>query len=132
MIWLVSSALIRAIVFIFPRVGMVWGLCFSSLFLILCKEMMGISFFISCINSWAIMDSLSILMELLVVLVIVLSLVCRVKDLFFPRLFSSEGLEGSLVAVRVCCMVFFIMRGWMRFYFFFEFSLIPTLWIILK
>nr|YP_009000599.1 NADH dehydrogenase subunit 4 [Lutraria rhynchaena]CDL72586.1 NADH dehydrogenase subunit 4 [Lutraria rhynchaena] len=119
-------------VFIFPSVGMVWGLCFSSLFLILCKEMMGMSFFISCMNSWAMMDSLSILMELLVVLVMVLSLVCSVKDLFFPSLFSSEGLEGSLVAVSVCCMVFFIMSGWMSFYFFFEFSLIPTLWMILK
>lgn len=132
MVWLCSCIFVGALVFIIPGIGMVWGLCFSVLFLVLCKDIMVISFFISLLSSWVIIDFLSVLMELLVVLVIVLSLSCRVKDLFFPRVNSCEGLEGRLVAVRICCIIFFIIRGWISFYFFFEFSLIPTLWIILK
>jgi len=43
-----------------------------------------------------------------------------------------KGLETGLILVRASCCLFFSIGRWILFYFFFEISLIPTLWLILK
>lgn len=132
MVWLAPSIFLRGLAFRFPGLGFIWGFCFSFLFLVICKDMIRISLFFVLPNSWIITDFLSFLIEALVVIVLVLSLVCRVKDYSLPLKETIKGVEGRLLLVRITCMLFFVIGGWMGFYFFFEFSLIPTLWLILK
>nr|AGH15606.1 NADH dehydrogenase subunit 4 [Mactra antiquata]AGH15618.1 NADH dehydrogenase subunit 4 [Mactra antiquata] len=116
----------------FSSMGFFWGLCCSFVLFILLVMSSGMSFFFLIPNSWVMMDDLSFLMEVLVLLVFVLSVACSVKDLSFPLKETSKGLDSGLALISLPCVLFFCVGGWMPFYFFFEFSLIPTLWMILK
>lgn len=79
-------------------------------------------------------DSLRGLMVVLVVLVILIRFICSDKDYRFEwrgRRDSRVGFRASLRGVGLACVGFFIVRRLLPFYFFFESSLIPTLFLIL-
>lgn len=95
-------------------------------------EITGIRLFFTLPNSWVLIDYFSRLIELLVVVVFILRLVCRVKDFSPSRDLALKGLDRVLMLIRVFSFFFFITRRWLRFYFFYECTLIPTLWMIMK
>lgn len=74
-------------------------------------------------------DSISSLMVLLTVVVILIRFLCRDKDFNFSE--DVRGFSVRLVLVRFICVLFFMTRSIFLFYFFFEASLIPTLFLIL-
>lgn len=79
-------------------------------------------------------DSLRGLIVVLVMLVVVIRFVCSDKDYCINNLKFSTSLAGfsaRLGLVGLACAGFFIVRGLLPFYFFFESSLIPTLFLIL-
>nr|WLS55663.1 NADH dehydrogenase subunit 4 [Mactra quadrangularis] len=116
----------------FCSMGFFWGVCCTLIFFVVLMKSSGFLFFMYNPNSWVMMDDLSLLMEVLVLLVFVISLSCSVKDLMMPVKEMSKGLDSGLSFISLPCVMFFCVGGWMLFYFFFEFSLIPTLWMILK
>ena len=68
-------------------------------------------------------------MVVLVVLVTLLRFFCRDKD--FHVDIDSGGFRVVLGLVGFTCIRFFMVRSFFSFYFFFESSLIPTLFLIL-
>jgi len=87
------------------------------------------------ISEWFGFDEISILMIILTFLVLVSCLVRRCKD-FKSRKEISErnSLEIGERVLAICLrrMLFFYVRNWIDFYFFFEASLMPTFWLIIK
>nr|BBA25600.1 NADH dehydrogenase subunit 4 [Akebiconcha kawamurai] len=106
-----------------------WG--FSSIFIVL--DLVGLSWFYCMMSGWVGFDGVSLLMAMLVILVPMMSLVSSVGDYKFSDM-SSNGKDMSEVIylISLVCIIFFLMSNWMDFYFFFEFSLLPTFWLILK
>nr|YP_009943023.1 NADH dehydrogenase subunit 4 [Villorita cyprinoides]QOD40728.1 NADH dehydrogenase subunit 4 [Villorita cyprinoides] len=108
-------------------------LCFSLIFMFFISFEFSIYNYYILLNDWFGFDYLSFLMSWLVVLVLVISLVCMSKDLSFgSNMFVKVGIEIPTVMVSVVCIWVFCVSNWMDFFFFFEFSLIPTLWLILS
>nr|AAP74631.1 NADH dehydrogenase subunit 4 [Ruditapes philippinarum] len=85
-------------------------------------------------SEWLGYDELSILMIVLALLVTMMSLVSSVKDVksSMPDPLSGWGYVESVILVCLGSVLFFSVSGWMDFFFFFEFSLIPTFFLILK
>ncbi len=78
------------------------------------------------------MDFFGFLIVGLVVLVLILRLVSIAKEVCFGgKIPVKEGIEIPTVLVSAVCVVVFCAANWIDFFFFFEFSLVPTLWLIL-
>nr|ANP25572.1 NADH dehydrogenase subunit 4 [Corbicula fluminea]UJM44222.1 NADH dehydrogenase subunit 4 [Corbicula fluminea] len=106
--------------------------CSSVIFLLFIFS--GFSFFLyyGLMNEWFGLDFFGFLMVGLVVLVLILSLVSMAKEVCFGgKIPVKEGIEIPTVLVSAVCVVVFCAANWMDFFFFFEFSLVPTLWLIL-
>nr|YP_010990146.1 NADH dehydrogenase subunit 4 [Polymesoda caroliniana]WOV69034.1 NADH dehydrogenase subunit 4 [Polymesoda caroliniana] len=83
-------------------------------------------------NEWLAFDFLSFILIWLVVSVLVVTAVSMVKDVNFSSEGSVKGgVESACVVVSMVCVLAFSVAGWMDFFFFFEFSLIPILYLIL-
>nr|YP_002929380.1 NADH dehydrogenase subunit 4 [Meretrix petechialis]YP_003162830.1 NADH dehydrogenase subunit 4 [Meretrix meretrix]ABV53327.1 NADH dehydrogenase subunit 4 [Meretrix petechialis]ACU68436.1 NADH dehydrogenase subunit 4 [Meretrix meretrix] len=86
-------------------------------------------------SEWFGMDQLSQLLVVLCFLVLATSLGASCKELKFNNgLFDRNSVEmvQLIVLITLGSVVFFSVSSWMDFYFFFEFSLVPTFWLILK
>nr|YP_010939923.1 NADH dehydrogenase subunit 4 [Raeta pulchella]WLK25946.1 NADH dehydrogenase subunit 4 [Raeta pulchella] len=116
----------------FPSLGFLWGPCLSFLIILILFEGASAGAFFSLVNPWVLADSLSFLMEVLVVVVLILSLSCSVKDLKVGSDKGGVGIDGVFMLTSLFSFFFFFFSSWMGLYFFFEASLIPTLWLILK
>nr|UFQ25463.1 NADH dehydrogenase subunit 4 [Calyptogena rectimargo] len=109
--------------------SMAWG--FSGIFVVL--DLIGVSWFYCMVSGWVGFDGVSLLMAMLVILVPMMSLVSSVSDYKFSGTSSSsKNMEEVVYFISLVCIIFFLTSNWMDFYFFFEFSLLPTFWLILK
>nr|YP_010121804.1 NADH dehydrogenase subunit 4 [Callista chinensis]QRE83911.1 NADH dehydrogenase subunit 4 [Callista chinensis] len=87
------------------------------------------------VSEWFGMDQLSVLMVVLCFIVLSISLIGSCKDLKLNKDYSDrsgESMVELVILISLGSMVFFCLSTWMDFYFFFEFSLIPTFWLILS
>nr|YP_008854385.1 NADH dehydrogenase subunit 4 [Meretrix lyrata]AGR50832.1 NADH dehydrogenase subunit 4 [Meretrix lyrata] len=117
--------------------GFSWGswCVFSSLFILV---FMLVNSGYSCyylLSEWFGLDQLSYIMVILCILVLSTSLVSSCKDLKLNvSLYERNGVSmvELVVLISLGSMIFFSLSSWMDFYFFFEFSLVPTFWLILK
>lgn len=98
-----------------------WGI---SVFYIFQRCNSGVHF-----RDWLMVDSIRGLIVCLVGFIILIRFLCRDKDFFLRG--KNDGFRVSLMGVGLMCFCFFIVRGFFMFYFFFEASLIPTLFLIL-
>lgn len=82
------------------------------------------------LREWSIIDSMSFLLILLTYWVCVIMVVCRFKYLYIhikPKLFLK--ITTTLILVLI---ITFVQVNILCFYILFEFSLIPTMWLIIK
>nr|BAV25004.1 NADH dehydrogenase subunit 4 [Isorropodon fossajaponicum] len=106
-----------------------WG--FSGVFITL--DLIGLSWFYCMASGWIGFDGVSLLMAMLVVLVPMISLISSVGDYKFGGGGDNvSGMEEVVYLISLVCIIFFFTGNWIDFYFFFEFSLLPTFWLILK
>uniref|UniRef100_UPI00315C5BCB NADH dehydrogenase subunit 4 n=1 Tax=Glauconome virens TaxID=457868 RepID=UPI00315C5BCB len=134
MSFLISALFSVFLSFEFLKLGSVFMMIFSVIFLVSLFLGMGLYVFYGLMNEWAGCDLLSVLMVLMVVAVLVLSLSSMVKEVSFGKndeMKEKKGIEIPTVLVSVVSIMVFMVSSWMDFFFFFEFSLIPTLWLIL-
>lgn len=80
-------------------------------------------------REWIIEDSLRRLILVLTILVMVISFLCSDKDFELNR--CVGGFRFVLGLVGFICVAVFIVSRFFLFYFFFESSLVPTLFLIL-
>nr|YP_010943509.1 NADH dehydrogenase subunit 4 [Mactra alta]WLS55689.1 NADH dehydrogenase subunit 4 [Mactra alta] len=130
--FIIPFIFITSLSFAFPSLGFFWGLCCSVVCIVFMISVSSTNFFFLVTNCWLMLDMVSFLMVFLVFLVFILSLACSVKDLTIPCSEMKKGLDSVLALISFPCLMFFCVGGWMLFYFFFEFSLVPTLWMIMK
>ncbi|YP_009827051.1 NADH dehydrogenase subunit 4 (mitochondrion) [Mercenaria mercenaria] len=86
-------------------------------------------------SEWVGMDSMSFIMVVLSVLVFMISLVSSYKDVKINKGEKEVNGISAVEAINIIVfgsIMFFSVISWMDFYFFFEFSLIPTFFLILK
>nr|YP_010555887.1 NADH dehydrogenase subunit 4 [Marcia recens]UYR95119.1 NADH dehydrogenase subunit 4 [Marcia recens] len=85
-------------------------------------------------SEWEGLDEMSILMILLCFMVMMISLGSSCKDIKESEMSKMGGFSMVEMVSLVCLgsLFFFQSCSWMDFYFFFEFSLIPTFFLILK
>jgi hypothetical protein len=89
----------------------VWGFSLSLILLMVCGEIGGTRSFFRLRNSWVLVDHLSFLIEALVIIVFVLRVSCRVKDLSIGGEGSFRGIDGVLRLVRFFSFFFFFFSG---------------------
>lgn len=80
-------------------------------------------------------DVRSFIIIIISFLVGLLSLVCSCKDICHKVCVKrrvSERIEWVIIGVVCICVMFFLSSQWLLFFVFFELSLVPTLWLILK
>nr|AGC84100.1 NADH dehydrogenase subunit 4 [Arctica islandica] len=131
--WLLGLTMSYGFMNYFAGLGCSYLLCFSYITVILMMNLISFSMTYSLINQWLAVDGVSMLMEILVMLVLIMSLISSSKDFIMSATENMKsGVEAAVSLVSLVCLYFFIMGGWMDFFFFFEFSLIPTFWLILK
>nr|AKE36667.1 NADH dehydrogenase subunit 4 [Meretrix lamarckii] len=87
------------------------------------------------LSEWFGLDQLSYILVVMCFLVFATSLVSSCKELKF-NVFLTErngvGMVEMVILISLGSIIFFSLSSWMDFYFFFEFSLVPTFWLILK
>lgn len=106
-----------------------WG--FSGIFVVL--DLIGVSWFYCIVRGWVGFDGVSLLIAILVILVPIIRLISSVRDYKFRGTRSrSKNMEEVVYFISLVCIIFFLTSNWIDFYFFFEFSLLPTFWLILK
>lgn len=106
-----------------------WG--FSSVFIVL--DLVGLSWFYCMVRGWIGFDGVSLLIAMLVILVPIIRLVSSVRDYKFRDIRrNGKDMREVIYLISLVCIIFFLISNWMDFYFFFEFSLLPTFWLILK
>nr|YP_003934257.1 NADH dehydrogenase subunit 4 [Paphia euglypta]ADB03055.1 NADH dehydrogenase subunit 4 [Paphia euglypta] len=86
------------------------------------------------VSEWIGMDEMSLLMIVLCILVTMISLVSSCKDIKSGSSLKMGGFSIEEMVFLICLGSFFFFQScsWMDFYFFFEFTLIPTFFLILK
>nr|YP_009422193.1 NADH dehydrogenase subunit 4 [Ruditapes decussatus]AJY78598.1 NADH dehydrogenase subunit 4 [Ruditapes decussatus] len=86
------------------------------------------------LSEWEGMDEMGVLMVGLSILVMMISLVSSCKDVKSEGGSMAGGFFISEMVGLVCLgsLLFFRACSWMDFYFFFEFTLVPTFFLILK
>ena len=110
-------------------ISVAWG--FSGVFIVL--DLIGLSWFYCIVRGWIGFDGVSLLIAILVILVPMMRLVSSVRDYKLRDIGGSRKDMGEVVyLISLVCIIFFLASNWMDFYFFFEFSLLPTFWLILK
>nr|YP_010555873.1 NADH dehydrogenase subunit 4 [Marcia japonica]UYR95105.1 NADH dehydrogenase subunit 4 [Marcia japonica] len=92
------------------------------------------SFQFCLMSEWVGMDEMSFLMVVLSILVTMVSIVSSCKDMKEKEMNYIGGFNIMEMVGLVCISstLFFLSCSWMDFYFFFELSLIPTFFLILK
>lgn len=95
----------------FCRMGFFWGACCTFIFFALLIKRGGFLFFFYIPSSWVIVDELSLLIEVLVLVVFVIRISCRVKDLTRPVKEIRKGLDRSLLFISLPCVLFFCVGG---------------------
>nr|AAP74582.1 NADH dehydrogenase subunit 4 [Ruditapes philippinarum] len=85
-------------------------------------------------SEWLGVDEMSVLMVLLCLLVSMMSLVSSTKEVKngFVVLMSGWSVVEMVMFICLGSVLFFSVCSWMDFFFFFEFSLVPTFFLILK
>nr|YP_005267070.1 NADH dehydrogenase subunit 4 [Paratapes undulatus]AEH99646.1 NADH dehydrogenase subunit 4 [Paratapes undulatus] len=115
----------------FENVGWLILVCGFSL-LVSLWSLPGMSYIL--MSEWIGTDEMGLLMAILCILVVMVSAVSSCKDV--KGEVGSEVGGFSIVemvgTVGLSSLFFFQVCSWMDFYFFFEFSLIPTFYMILK
>lgn len=106
--------------------------CFSSVIIVL---IIGNYYNYYLLSEWFGLDQFSIILILLCFLVLRTRLVCSFKDVktrenFFDK--KRSRVVELVVLISLGRVLFFSLASWIDFYFFFEFSLVPTFWLILK
>nr|YP_009498478.1 NADH dehydrogenase subunit 4 [Dosinia japonica]AWK60550.1 NADH dehydrogenase subunit 4 [Dosinia japonica] len=87
------------------------------------------------ISEWVGLDEMSLIMIMLSIVVMMVSLVSSFKDIKMKKgvgFMNSISAVEMVVLISLGSMLFFSVCSMMDFYFFFEFSLIPTFLLILK
>nr|YP_010410221.1 NADH dehydrogenase subunit 4 [Tapes dorsatus]URH16432.1 NADH dehydrogenase subunit 4 [Tapes dorsatus] len=120
----------------------IWGFGFENVgwVILVCSigvlvGFLGLPSYQYCLSSeWVGVDEMSLLMVILCVLVTMISVVSSCKDVKVSELSLVGGFNIVEMVGLVCggSLLFFQSCSWMDFYFFFEFSLIPTFFLILK
>nr|UJH93163.1 NADH dehydrogenase subunit 4 [Venus verrucosa] len=90
-------------------------------------------FYYELVSEWIGMDEMSFLMVVLSMMVMMMSVVSSFKDIKLKKEVggvNAVSVVEMITIITLGSMVFFSMCSWMDF--FFEFSLIPTLVLILK
>nr|UJH93072.1 NADH dehydrogenase subunit 4 [Venus verrucosa]UJH93332.1 NADH dehydrogenase subunit 4 [Venus verrucosa] len=90
-------------------------------------------FYYELVSEWIGMDEMSFLMVVLSMMVMMMSVVSSFKDIKLKKEVggvNAVSVVEMITIITLGSMVFFYMCSWMDF--FFEFSLIPTLVLILK
>nr|UJH93293.1 NADH dehydrogenase subunit 4 [Venus verrucosa]UJH93306.1 NADH dehydrogenase subunit 4 [Venus verrucosa] len=90
-------------------------------------------FYYELVSEWIGMDEMSFLMVVLSMMVMMMSVVSSFKDIKLKKEMggvNAVSVVEMITIITLGSMVFFYMCSWMDF--FFEFSLIPTLVLILK
>nr|YP_010555849.1 NADH dehydrogenase subunit 4 [Cryptonema producta]UYR95081.1 NADH dehydrogenase subunit 4 [Cryptonema producta] len=85
-------------------------------------------------SEWLGVDDMGILMVLLSLVVTVMSMVSSNKELRSDNVSLYKGFSAAEMIMYVCLgsVLFFSACNWMDFFFFFEASLIPTFFLIVK
>jgi len=98
--------------------GFIWGFCLGFIFLFICLEITGLGLFFTLVNSWALFDYVSLLIEILVVVVFMIRISCRVKDYQVCGRDSFKGID-SAVAIVCFFFFFFVLREveWVSIFF---------------
>jgi NADH:ubiquinone oxidoreductase subunit 4 (subunit M) len=128
---LVSIAVIR-------RLSVGGGVLVFRLRFILCAEFFKFSRFSDTPSFRGAMffDHISYLMVVITFMVCIARIVSRCKDVYVGEKSGRSvrrklGLETAVVSVTIRARLVFCVRNIFLFFFFFEFSLIPTFWLIL-
>nr|YP_010555860.1 NADH dehydrogenase subunit 4 [Marcia hiantina]UYR95092.1 NADH dehydrogenase subunit 4 [Marcia hiantina] len=119
-----------------------WGLGMENMGLVVLVCGVGVlvslfiipGFYYFSMSEWVGMDEMSMLMVILSVLVTMISIVSSCKDMKESEMNKVGGFSIMEMVGLVCVgsILFFQSCSWMDFYFFFEFSLVPTFFLILK
>nr|ANC65489.1 NADH dehydrogenase subunit 4 [Hirudo verbana] len=82
------------------------------------------------LSQWSMMDSVSFLLILLTIWMCMIMIICSFK---FVYMNLSHNLFSVLIlSLLIILMMSFIQSNILLFYIYFEFSLIPTMWLIMK
>nr|ANC65476.1 NADH dehydrogenase subunit 4 [Hirudo medicinalis] len=82
------------------------------------------------LSQWSMMDSVSFLLILLTIWMCMIMIICSFKYMYMHldcNLFSI-----LILSLLIILMMSFIQSNILLFYIYFEFSLIPTMWLIMK
>lgn len=125
------------VIYLFSCFHFNWGgWCVLSCFLSLIFILIGSNYYYYYLcREWFGLDKLSFIIVVLCFLILGVRLVRRCKDLKFNKLiYDRKTISISELLIIICLggIFFFTMCSLIDFFFFFEFSLIPTFWLILK
>nr|AKE36680.1 NADH dehydrogenase subunit 4 [Meretrix lamarckii] len=114
-----------------------WGAwcVISSLFSLVFGMIDSGYYFYYLLSEWFGLDQFSYLLVVMCILVFASSLVASCKELKFDVYLVGQNVVSMvemIILISLGSIIFFSLSSWMDFYFFFEFSLVPTFWLILK
>nr|QNV11566.1 NADH dehydrogenase subunit 4 [Haemopis sanguisuga] len=110
--WLMSSLIMMLMILNFIFNYMVWGLMSTKL------------------SEWIMLDSISFLLLMFTIWIMVIMFICSMKY-FYLR--TNHTLFGVVVLLLLLTLLIsFSQSNILCFYILFEFSLIPTMWLIMK
>ena len=82
------------------------------------------------LRQWSIIDSVSFLLILLTIWICIIIIICRFKFVYINL--SHNLFRVLILSLLIILIIRFIQSNILLFYIYFEFSLIPTIWLIMK